>query len=136
MTVAIAALLAAARPAIADGPGPVTPPASAVPTSSGSRAIAPRAGVALLIVGGVLGVVSSFLLVRAHQERNDLNSDESLADGAYGTLMALPALASLTVGAFLLIPSDASSNSNSPNNLNSHPRFVQLPRGLTMRFRF
>lgn len=131
--VAIAAVLAAARPAIADGPLAPVPPASANPTSPAGRSTARHVGIGLLIAGGVLGLVSAFFIVRAHQSENSSNYDDPSAYAAYGLLFGVPAVASLTVGAAFLIPSDAGPGSNIQN---AHPRFVQLPRGLTLRFTF
>ena len=90
-------------------------------------------GITLLVVGGVLGLVSTFFIVRAHQAENSSSYDDPSAYAAYGLLFAVPAVASLTVGAAFLIPSDAGPGSNIQN---PHPRFVQLPRGLTLRFPF
>jgi hypothetical protein len=127
----LALLIAAPAPVFAIGPGApahFNPTAAPPPEmSAGVR----RAGKVLLIIGAVLAVPSAYLLMRAHSERNDLNSDASIADGAYGTIGGLASLATLTVGVVLWIPND-SSNPSSP----THPQWVQAPRGLILRFRF
>ncbi|HMF39586.1 MAG TPA: hypothetical protein VKQ32_02770 [Polyangia bacterium] len=131
--VAIAAVIAAARPAIADGPVAPPTPAPVTPAAPGSRAAAPRVGTALLIIGGVLAATSTILLVNGYRHRNDINGDAAVAYGGYGLVIAAPAVLSLTVGLALAVPTDSGPGSSSPN---SHPRFVQLPRGLMMRFTF
>ena len=131
--IALAALVAAARPAIADDLGPNAPGAPVAPAPAGRGSVAPRVGMVLTIVGGVLTLASAYLIVRGYQDRNDLNPDASIAETGYGVVIGVPSLLTTVVGVALLAPNDAGAGPNSPS---SNPRFVQLPRGLALRFTF
>jgi hypothetical protein len=130
---ALAALVAAARPAIADplGSNAPAPPIAQAPAAAGS--LAPRVGLVLAIVGGVLTLASTYLIVRGYQDRNDLNPDTSIAETGYGVVIGAPSLLMTVIGVALLAPNDAGSGPSGPN---TNPRFVQLPRGLALRFTF
>jgi hypothetical protein len=128
--VALAALVAAARPAIADDLAANAPAAPIAPAAVGRGGVAPRVGMALTIVGGVLTLASVYLVVRGYQHRNDLNPDASIAETGYGVVIGVPSLLTTVVGVALLIPDDAGSGPS------SHPRFAELPRGLALRFTF
>jgi hypothetical protein len=130
---ALAALVAAARPAIADDQGPhaPAPPIAQAPAAAGR--VAPRVGLALTIVGGVLTLASAYLVVRGYQHRNDLNPDASIAETGYGVVIGVPSLLLTVVGVALLVPDDAGAGANGPN---TNPRFAGLPRGLALRFTF
>ncbi len=117
--------MGASRPAVAD-PAPVPAPPPPTQPSGAHR----RAGGVVLIVAAVLAVASTYFLVRARRERNDLNPDEGLADTAYGTLLGLSALGTLTAGVVLWLPDDARANQV------SHPQMVLAPRGAALRFTF
>ena len=121
----VVAILAANRPAVAD---PVLVPAPAPPTQpTGAHR---RAGGVVFIVAAVLAVTSTFLLVRAYGERNDLNPDGGIADTGYGAILGLSALASLTAGVVLWLPDDPRANQVSPVHM------VLAPRGAALRFTF
>ena len=110
------------RPApVAGVPGPAVPP---------PRKTHQRAGTVLLIIGGTLAVTSAYFFVHAHQHRNDLNPDISIADDAIGALIGLTSLASLTVGFVFLVPNDWGAVPA------SHPRIGLVPRGAALRFAF
>jgi hypothetical protein len=131
--IALIALLAASRPAIADNPGPAGPIAPSAAAPGGGRSVARRVGLVLTIVGGILAVGSAYLMVRGYQHRNDLNPDASIADTGYGLVIGVPALLTALVGVALLVPNDTASGRNSPNVT---PRLAELPRGLALRFAF
>ena len=65
--------------------------------------------------------------------RNDLNPDTSIAETGYGVVIGAPSLLMTVIGVALLAPNDAGSGPSGPN---TNPRFVQLPRGLALRFTF
>jgi hypothetical protein len=119
------AIVGATGPAGAD---PLLVPPAAPPTQpTGAHQ---RAGGVVLIVAAVLAVTSTYLLVRAYGERNDLNPDGGLADTGYGTLLGLSALASLTAGVVLWLPDGPRANPVIP------PHLVLAPRGAALRFTF
>jgi hypothetical protein len=121
----VVAILGANRPAVAE---PVLVPAPAPPTQpTGAHR---RAGGVLFIVAAVVAATSTFLLVRAYGERNDLNPDGGIADTAYGGILGLSALATATVGLVLWLPDDPRANQVSP------PHMVLAPRGAALRLTF
>jgi hypothetical protein len=124
-SVLLFAVIGASRPAVAE---PALVPAPAPPTQpTGAHR---RAGGVLFIVAAVLAGASTYLLVRAHGERNDLNPDAGIADTGYGGLFGLSGLATATVGLVLWLPDDPRANQVSP------PRMVLAPRGAALRFTF
>ncbi|HVV16917.1 MAG TPA: hypothetical protein VHH90_06910 [Polyangia bacterium] len=131
--IALAALLAASRPAIADDHGLVGPVAPLAAAPAGGGSVGQRIGLVLTIIGGICALASAFLVVRGYQHRNDLNGDASIADTGYGLVIGVPSLLAAVVGVALLVPNDAGSDPNPPK---VNPRFVELPRGLALRFVF
>ena len=124
-SVILLAIVSAGSPAVAD-PAPVPAPAPPPQPTGAHR----RAGGVVLIVAAVFAVASTYLLVRARGERNDLNPDGGLADTAYGTLLGLSALATLTVAVVLWLPNDPRANQV------SHTQMVLAPPGAALRFTF
>jgi hypothetical protein len=123
-SVILLAFVSAGSPAVADrAPVPPAPP----PQPTGAHR---RAGGVVLIVAAVFAVASTYLLVRARGERNDLNPDGGIADTAYGTLLGLSALATLTVAVVLWLPNEPRANQV------SHPQMVLAPPGAALRFTF
>lgn len=124
-SVLLLAVVDANSPAVA-APAPVPAPAPPAQPMGAHR----RAGGVVLIVAAVLAVASTYLLVRAHGERNDLNPDGGLADTAYGTVLGLSALATATVGLVLWLPDDPRASQV------GHPHMVLAPHGAALRFTF
>lgn len=131
--IALVALVAAARPAIADDQRPDAPAPPIAHTPAPAARVAPRVGMVLAIVGGVLTLASAYLIVRGYQDRNDLNPDASIAETGYGLVVGVPSLLMTVVGVALLAPNDAGSGPGSPS---TNPRLVELPRGLALRLTF
>jgi hypothetical protein len=123
-SVILLAIVVANRPAVAE---PALVPAPAPPTQpAGAHR---RAGKVLFIVAAVLAGASTYLLVQAHGERNDLNPDAGIADTGYGAILGLSALATATVGLVLWLPDDPRANQGSTH-------MVLAPRGAALRFTF
>ena len=124
-TCVLVATVGAHRPAAADTP------LNGAGGSTPQPAVAhPRAGKALLIIGGVLALTSAYLLVDAKRHQNDLNPDESIFDSGWGQITGFTSMLTLGLGIGLSIPIDWGA---APS---SHPRIGLGPRGATVRFTF
>jgi len=129
--VLVVALFAAARPAFAEGPGPASPLAASAPPPPRSHAGARRAGKIVFAIGVALAIPAAYFLTLTYQHKNDFNQDDGLIYNAYGTILGLSSLATMTTGLVLWSQKDAPVNVSPQSQ-----QHVQLPRGLALRLTF